>query len=88
MSSFQGPKQRTEPVAITVSEFAEFGCPYCGSNSRYPFSSQGGAQSCVCLGCDQMYAVVNEGLTQVPFSLGGVKPLLVPHPRRGIPKDT
>lgn len=75
-------------IAVSVTEFREFGCPYCGFNSgSVPVSGQGAA-AFICgddENCGKNCVVLADDLTISPMGVGGVYPEVQPHPRRGTP---
>jgi hypothetical protein len=73
-------------IAISMSEFTQFGCPYCGYRSGYMPMSGGGTAISVCGECRFSCCVLTDGLNKSTIGLGGdLYPSLQPHPRYGTP---
>jgi hypothetical protein len=81
-------KKTAEIIAVSLQEFCEFGCPYCGFRSGYTHVSAGGAAawSCGAGDCGKTCCVLAEGITKSPMGINDIYPELQDHPRRGTPK--
>ncbi len=74
------------PVAISIKEAEQFGCPYCGFRSSFSPVASLGTELRICGECDGDYAILTDGTTQSAIGFrGGYYPKLSIHPRRGIP---
>lgn len=76
-----------EIIAVSVTEYAAFGCPYCGYRSGYSQLSCQGTTSRTCGDCGKCCAVLAEGVTKSAIGFGEncYQPSLQDHPRRHIP---
>lgn len=89
------PVEVAEPgtiLAVTVSEFNDFGCAYCGGIFGTTPISGGGTTQWSCADCGRTTLVVNDGLERSTMGFGShggesVYPKVSPHPRRGQPVD-
>lgn len=85
-------------IAVNYLEDEEYGCPNCGCDRAIWDSCYIGNQPGVtCKNCGLHYQIMGKGITksEVGFSTGRVDengktimeyPVLIPHPRKGIPK--
>jgi len=75
-----------EAKAVSVKEFKEFGCPFCGSPRGYARINNGAASLWECGGCGRLYVILAKDVTVSPLfvNVGGarVRPSLEPHPLR------
>src|SRR3989338_9492502 len=76
-----------EIIAVSATEHAAFGCPYCGYRSGYSHMSCQGTSSRTCGDCGKCCAVLAEGVTESAIGFGNASyhPRLQDHPRRGTP---
>jgi hypothetical protein len=82
--------EKSEIIAVSASEFNEFGCPHCGYRSCYSHVSSGGASLASCE-CGKSFIVLADGVRRSSIGIGNgneetVYPELQSHPRKGIPK--
>ena len=87
-------------IAVKFSEDDKYGCPNCGCDRWIRDSSYCGNQvGGTCKSCGIHYMIVHDSLTQDDISISyGTgrkdkdgkdifeKPIIIPHPRKGIPK--
>lgn len=78
----------TSPIAVSVSELQEFGCPWCGYRSGFTPMSVGTTTlwECADRECRRTCMVLANGVKVAAIRVGdGAYPELQGHPRRGIP---
>lgn len=65
----------TGPIAITISDFNKFGCPYCGHKRYYQRASgpKGVLPICANPACQQGFVAVDDGEKVSPWGFGGDK---------------
>lgn len=75
------------PIAVSLSEHKQFGCPSCGYRSGYTPMSAGGTAvwDCASPECRKTSLILADGLTRSAIGIGDSYPELQTHPRRGIP---
>ncbi|MBU2575697.1 hypothetical protein KKF64_01240 [Patescibacteria group bacterium] len=78
------------PIAVSIAEFLEFGCAYCGFNSGSATFVDSSNAVWRCHECDRECVVLTEGAINSPFGFRLDEdfiyyPELEDHPRRGIP---
>ncbi|MBI5044794.1 MAG: hypothetical protein HZC02_02610 [Candidatus Levybacteria bacterium] len=72
------------PLAISVDDAREYGCPYCGAEF-FPLNLLlwgGDCQSMLCPQCNRTYIVLYQGVTKSFLEILSYHPPLSPHPRR------
>lgn len=71
-------------MTITVADYNKYGCPECGSKSRYEMASGPGGGLLKCASCASGFVVVNDDGDRSPFGFGDPPefPLAEPHPKR------
>lgn len=74
--------QKSEAIAVSVTEVRKYGCPYCGYRSLHNRFSIGGTSLLECGECGKSFYVLAEGHVKSDT----VPPVeLQPHPRKGTP---
>lgn len=76
------------PIAVSLVEMKQWGCPYCGHRSGYSPISGGQTAIFTCGECGGSCAVLGDGVTKSTIGFDGFYPQLQPHPRRGTPSRT
>jgi hypothetical protein len=87
--------KKSEVIAVSETELAQFGCPYCGYHECYlqygVSSGEVALAICTNVNCKKSFVVLANGVKKSSISIkcgekGAVYPELQPHPRRGISK--
>ncbi len=90
MSTGEIKAETNSPIAVSVEELQQFGCPYCGYRSGHSSISGRGGVVWYCGDgeCGRSCVGLSKGLSESPFGIGSgeetVYPKLQDHPRRGI----
>ena len=73
-------------IAVSATEFRQFGCPHCGCQDGFTSFSIGGAAIWKSRSedCGQICCILARGVTESPIGFGRdfCRPKLQPHPRR------
>ncbi len=79
-------KEKTElPIAVSLSEHKEFGCPHCGYRSGSKLLEYNGSASWKCGECGKYSCILADGRKKSGIGFGNYYPELQDHPRRGTP---
>lgn len=70
-------------IAVYESEFNSFGCPGCGSPRTEKEACNPGTALYICpiTSCQTRFMVVKDGLSEPAMSYGGIKPMIIRHPK-------
>lgn len=74
-------------IAVSTSEAAKYGCPYCGGVFGHSPMLRAGSEIWICTHCHQTSVHLLDGIEKSTVGVAGYYPILQPHPRRGQPVD-
>ena len=76
--------QPISAIAISYSDYLEYGCPICksGEKSGYTSISYNNTVGFVCGNCGVSYFVCYNGVEKAEIGAGDTYPLVTPHPLR------
>lgn len=79
-------KPYSKPIAVKITDFIQFGCPFCGF--RWPETTEKNRDDTPvmnCPECSTLFAIFRDNQTEAQCYFYGGQPILIEHPRMGIP---